>query len=93
VEDGALLLPLLVREVDGDAGVTNDAGGHLGREPAAYRQDLGEGLPVGVLDGHREPTVGVVEAERRLDVWVMEGVDGAGDLAPQTLPGWDIHTR
>jgi hypothetical protein len=82
MEDGALLLALLVREVNGDAGVANDAGGDLGGQTAAHGEDLGEGLAVGVLDGHGEPAIGLVESQRGLDVWVVQGVDGAGDLTP-----------
>ena len=64
-----------------------------GREPPAHREDLGEGLAVGVLDRDGEPAVGLVEAERGLHVRVMEGVGRARDLPPQTLPGRGVHTR
>ena len=80
VEDGAVLLPFLVGEVDGDAGVPDDAGGDLRREPPTHREDLGEGLAVGVLDRDGEAAVGLVEPEWRLDVGVVQGVDRARDL-------------
>ena len=91
VEDGPLVLPFLVGEVDREAGVPDDARGDLGREPPTHREDLGEGLSVGVLDGDGEAPVRLVEPERPLDVRMVKGVDRARELPRQTLPGRGIH--
>ena len=53
-----------------------------GGKPSTHREDLGEGLAVGVLHRDDQTAVGLVEPERRLHVRVVQRLHG-----PCQFPG------